>query len=253
MTTDAKPVKRTAVVVRAHKITDFFVGEFARIKSAELETDVEVFLSFDSAEPIEMPGFSNVHFFSKEDVFQRFKHFDAERPLWHNPDYIILDFYVKNPGYDYYWLIEYDVYFAGEWKDFFSRFSLNNADQITSAIKTPKDIFGAQFVKPEWVWWHALNFEPPNLVGCFFPVNRFSNMALKTLLEAYGREFFGYAEIFVPTIFFQCGLVLDDLYLYPDLCREDGFNYGGPVTIRPGFIHHPVRSAADTRARDGTY
>ena len=250
---DSVSRNKTAVVIRAHQVTDFFVGEFARIKAAESAVEVDVFLSFDSPEPIDMPGFSDVHFFSKEDVFQRFKHFDAERPLWHNPDYVILDFYLKNPGYEYYWLIEYDVYFAGEWKDFFSRFSLNNADQITSAIKTQKDIFGAQFVKPEWVWWRSLNFEPSNLVGCFFPINRFSNQALMTLLHEYRRDRFGYAELFVPTILLENGLVLDDLYLYPDLCREDGFNYCGPVTIRPGFIHHPVRCAADTRARDGSF
>ena len=35
-----------------------------------------------------------------------------------NFHFVMLDFYLKHAGYDYYWLIEYDVRFNGDWKKY---------------------------------------------------------------------------------------------------------------------------------------
>ncbi|MBD0258518.1 MAG: DUF3405 domain-containing protein, partial [Cytophagales bacterium] len=64
----------------------------------------------------------------------------------HFPLFAFLD---MNPGYDYYWVIEDDVRFSGDWKYFFDSFSAVDKDFLTSHIRT-----SAQ--EPDWPWWPYL-------------------------------------------------------------------------------------------------
>lgn len=48
--------------------------------------------------------------------------------------FVILYFSLLHPNYKYYWLIEDDVYFNGDWKDFFGEFEDNNSDLISSYL-----------------------------------------------------------------------------------------------------------------------
>ncbi|WP_209332967.1 DUF3405 domain-containing protein [Lunatimonas salinarum] len=61
----------------------------------------------------------------------------------------LLKFYLSHPNYDYYWCIEDDVDFSGDWSAFFEEFSSVDADFISSHIRRYQD-------EPEWPWWSAL-------------------------------------------------------------------------------------------------
>lgn len=238
--------RRDAIVFRAHYLDDFVIRQFHSLKSCEDKIQAKVFLSFDGDAGERVVAAKHFHRFTAEDARIKFANCNKEKPLWYNPDYIILDFWQKHPNFDYYWLIEYDVFWAGRWEEFFVRFLNNDCDFVTTALKTRSDIFGARYVQPQWVWWQHINYQPQFLVGCFFPVNRFSQKALKTLTEAYSKGLHGYSELLVPTVLYNAGCSLDDLYLYPDLCDEQTFNYEGPVNVRQGAIHHPLRSTPST-------
>ena len=58
----------------------------------------------------------------------------------------LLKFFKENLGYDYYWLVEDDVRFSGEWRTFFDSFAFNSSDFLSSFIETKAE-------NPNWYWW----------------------------------------------------------------------------------------------------
>jgi hypothetical protein len=60
--------------------------------------------------------------------------------------------------------------------------------------------------------------------GSFFPIVRFSNTALKTLLETNEKGYYAYGEGFVPTVLNMYGLKLDTLYRPDDTSRHFDVN-----------------------------
>ncbi|WP_209332810.1 DUF3405 domain-containing protein [Lunatimonas salinarum] len=94
----------------------------------------------------------------------------------------LLKFYLSHPNYDYYWCIEEDVDFSGDWRAFFEAFSSVGADFISSHIRRYQD-------EPEWPWWSALAhpyFVIPQKqrIRSFNPIYRISRAGLELLHKA---------------------------------------------------------------------
>ena len=98
----------------------------------------------------------------------------------------ILYFYKNNPLYHHYWLIEYDVFFNGNWKLLFENETilLSQADFVSCFIEkyNPNNA--------DWTWWTLHNNSGFKLLSSsksFNPICRFSNEALK-LLDTYLKQ-----------------------------------------------------------------
>jgi hypothetical protein len=61
----------------------------------------------------------------------------------------LLKFYLSHPNYDYYWCIEEDLDFSGDWNSFFDVFKSVDTDFISSHISHHQN-------EPGWPWWSAL-------------------------------------------------------------------------------------------------
>lgn len=66
-----------------------------------------------------------------------------------NFHFVMLEFFRRNPEFDYYWLVEYDVRFNGDWRDFFTFFKNKNEDFISAHIETVSD-------NPDWIRWKEI-------------------------------------------------------------------------------------------------
>ena len=126
-----------------------------------------------------------------------------------NMHHIFLDFFNQNHDYDYYWFMEYDVRFAGNWKDFFSFFELNNADFISSHIEYQEDA-------PSWTRWNEISLinisdEEIHLVKSFNPICRLSNKMLRMLQERSLLGDKGHYEVLLPTLANKFKLKLFDI------------------------------------------
>lgn len=144
-------------------------------------------------------------------------------------------FFHMHPDYNYYWLVEYDAVFTGNWGDLIAEFTTCNADLITSYIREYKK----KDEKSPWL--SSLKLVPSNGEGIeklfmsFNPVCRMSYQALDfldRLLRDSGNQ--GHAEILLPTILCHYGFKLVD------------FGGTGPF-VPEGFKnrfyiqdHHPV-------------
>ena len=95
----------------------------------------------------------------------------------------LLKFFKEHQEYDYYWMVEDDVRFSGDWKVFFNNFSTNHADFLASIIESKKE-------NPNWFWWSYLKTENENvseeqLLKSFNPIYRLSHQALLCIDEYF--------------------------------------------------------------------
>jgi len=119
----------------------------------------------------------------------------------------LLRYQLDHPEYEYYWLIENDVQYSGDWREFFDYFDGNDADYLTAHIYPHKAM-------PEWCWWRLKH---PNLrvplrkrIRSFNPVCRVSAAALKRIHRLLGDGWFGHNEVLMPTLLYLSGFRIED-------------------------------------------
>ena len=148
--------------------------------------------------------------------------------IWFYAHFRMLNFYIENPNYDYYWFFDDDVRMTN-WEAFFEGTDNDNSDflgyfifknnNIDSQPNVP-NIDDRTFSKNMWFErfpgdGDIMGNDITELFGSFFPVNRFSNRAMKKLLELNNEGFSGYSEGFVPTMLNKYGYKLSSL-IKPD-------------------------------------
>ena len=137
-----------------------------------------------------------------------------------------MNFYLSHPNYDYYWFFDDDV-------------KCDNWDGFFSAIKYDSDFLSYFVFKNAGVesqsdipmidnkthsgesWFNRFPGDKDTLpptkeyFGSFFPITRFTNDAMKSLLQLNVDGYYGYSEGFVPTSLNHLNYKLDTLFL-PD-------------------------------------
>ena len=205
--------------------------------------------------------------FTYEDLAQRFpfRTYDPQRPLDQgNATFPILAFFRERPHHPFYWRIEYDVVYEGDWLEFFSDFAGNGADLLTTTLYEPA-------VRPDWGWWSTLNKpecdpRPLKRLRAFMPIARLSRTACSVLDDAYGEGWSGHDEVAVPSILQSYGLRIEDLggtgAFTPEDAAEKFYSNApssrglAPGTFvcpphvpvrdpRPGRLYHPVKHRLD--------
>lgn len=136
------------------------------------------------------------------------KHSQHPGTFWsRNIDLPLMWYFHQNPGHDYYWVMEYDVRFTGQWMDLFRHFAASRSDLLATTL------FDYAF-RPGWDNWKTLKsprrIPEAGLVRALFPLYRLSNAALKALHEAYCDGWSGHYEVTIPTILKSQGFTLED-------------------------------------------
>lgn len=120
----------------------------------------------------------------------------------------LLLFSMRNPQYDYIWLIEYDVRFSGKWPWFFDYWRGSTAHFLTCRLQPHHE-------NPTWYWWKSLSLKDPlplpALIRSFNPIYRISRDACRFLVESARAGNVGHYEVLVPTLLLREGFVLEDL------------------------------------------
>jgi len=122
----------------------------------------------------------------------------------------LFSFYNSYPDFDYYWVIEDDVYYNGHWNNFFNNFSPNSirSDFISAHFKSFEQ-------DPYWFWWNSLkkNGDSENLpakLSSFNPIYRISKEAIIYLDQKMKDGWIGHHEILIPTLLYNAGFSLLD-------------------------------------------
>ena len=132
----------------------------------------------------------------------------AGHGLIDHPHFPVWSFFLSHRDYDYYWVVEYDVRFTGQWERFLSSFGRYGHDLITSHIRR----FDRE---PRWPWWGTLQHTGETIpqqkrLRSFNVIYRLSNRAMHYIHEAMAAGWRGYPEVLLPTLLFHGGFRLLD-------------------------------------------
>ncbi len=124
-----------------------------------------------------------------------------------NIDLPLMWYFNQHPGYDYYWLMEYDVRFTGHWMQFFRHYAASESDLLATTV------FDYAF-RPDWDNWRTLKsprrIPESDCVRALLSLCRLSNAALRAIHQAYCEGWSGHYEVAIPTILKTRGLTLED-------------------------------------------
>lgn len=176
--------------------------------------------------------------------------------------YPIINFWLSNK-YNYYWVIEYDIFLKIDWLLFFSYFNNSSADLICSHLTTKNS-------DPNWLWWPSLKSPEVLLESSkiddslklkgFFPIYRASKTALGVFHNAHLKGWMGHCEALLPTIAQENDLIVEDFNHWGNFYEEGnlGPNDGDPpysslrwrpeikkreiIKSKNTIIFHPVKN-----------
>lgn len=235
-------MKKNVICFKTHLLNKRIIREYQKMMTDCHASACDVVLLYDNSKedfkPSRVGG--ECILFNVDDLKRLgYRVHEKQSIVWWNADYPLLHFYKKNPNYEYYWMIEYDVHFKGCWKLFFDAFSENDSDLLATHV--------ASFAqKPQWGFWgiHNLDVKEENQRSIFFPVTRFSNRALKCLDEQNRSGKWGFCEVVVPTLLHVHGYKISDLgktYYDPKRFRPASMISVGPILLFPkNKLYHPV-------------
>ncbi|MDD1684075.1 MAG: DUF3405 domain-containing protein, partial [Methanoregula sp.] len=153
--------------------------------------------------------FERCYVIYESELFSRLPYPRSEGASVHaNVHFPILDFYLHHPEYDYYWVIEFDVRYTGDWGSFLRPYSASGHDFVTCHIRY-------FYEEPCWWWWDSLHhpvktFERTGYIRSFNVIYRISNRALALIHGALQDGWRGHPEVLLPTILYNSGCTLLD-------------------------------------------
>lgn len=144
--------------------------------------------------------------------------------IWFYAHFRMMNYYLSNPNYDYYWFFDDDVR-ADNWVDFFKGFENVNDDFISYFVFKNEMVEDQPHVPKIDSRTHSgggwfLRFPGDgdllpdtctNIFGSFFPIVRYSKRAMEELVKLNEQGYSGYSEGFVPTVLNDLGLKVSTL------------------------------------------
>lgn len=168
---------------------------------------------------------NNLNFDKKISEYHFWNPRNSRNIIWFYPHFRMLNFYIQNPDYDFYWFFDDDVK-AVNWIEFFKGFENNSSDflayyifknkNVESQSNVPK-IDNNTYSKEQWF----SRFPGPGdvlpktvneIFGSFYPFVRYSNKSMEALLKAHKEGFYGYSEGYVPTILNHLGFSMSTIF-----------------------------------------
>ncbi|MES2006380.1 MAG: hypothetical protein V4450_17815 [Bacteroidota bacterium] len=162
-----------------------------------------------------------------------------------------MDFFSKHGEYGYYWYIEYDVFFTGDWKIFLDFFKDVNKDFLSCDIRLYENT-------STWPWWQTLKHPEKkialaNRLRSFNPIYRLSAAALFFIQQQLYNKWSGHHEVLLPTLLYHNNFSLSDFGgdgEFVDKGAENKFYSKETFRWRPAFnkagglknkLYHPVK------------
>jgi hypothetical protein len=131
------------------------------------------------------------------------------KTLRKNPDLAIMRFFHGNPDFDYYWILEYDVRYTGDWGEFLDELCGSSADLLCAHFSSLRQ-------SPDWVHWGSfssadVNVVAADMVRAFLPFTRLSKEMMRAIDERCRNGWTGHPEVLWPTIAKTSGLQIEEI------------------------------------------
>lgn len=253
---------KQAVLYLTIKSNEWTLSSFHALEQS-LQGKADVYFAYrqqGDVLPVSLQNIENLFVFTS-DVLKELGYTPIERGrlMPGSNHFPLLKFYKENQGYDYYWLVEDDVRFSGEWKDFFGSFASCTSDFLSSVIETKAE-------NPTWYWWTSLKtgnevIAEEKLLKSFNPIYRLSSQALACIDAHLRIGWMGHYEVLLPTLLYNKGFLLEDFGGEGTFVRpgnnarfyDDTSMRIAPVLPddRKNYLFHPVKE--EKVRQDGSY
>lgn len=253
---------KQAVLYLTTKSNEWTLSSFHALEQS-LQGKADVYFAYHQQGdvlPVSLQNIENLFVFTS-DVLKELEYTPIERGklVPGSNHFPLLKFYKENQGYDYYWLVEDDVRFSGEWKDFFGSFASCTSDFLSSVIEIKAE-------NPTWYWWTRLKtgnevIAEEKLLKSFNPIYRLSSQALACIDAHLRIGWMGHYEVLLPTLLYNKGFLLEDFggegtFVRPEnnaKFYDDTSMRIAPVLPddRKNYLFHPVKE--EKVRQDGAY
>ncbi len=251
--------KEAAIVFITHFFDAAIEKRFRKLRK-ECSRLFDVFLLAEAGVAVPDALLPETHSFDFESLRSMARSVIGEKVVPGNCHLRSIDFFRRAPGYRFYWFVEYDVVYSGNWRRFFSSFDDDASDLLAAHVRLARD-------DAEWPW--ASTFGPgadrltdEERLIAFLPVHRISARGLEAVERKVAEGWIGHFEAIVPSALAHDGLSVADLggsgaftpadrvnrhYL---VCRPD-FSYfvgtlrcGPPIALRMvrNVLYHPCKT-----------
>lgn len=239
---------KVAVLFLSHVVDNDTIAEFKKI-SAAVEGIAEPYfllhVKMDATPDARLPGDALTF---TDEILRTLRYTPLTQAIVPgSAHYPLLNFFLAHNQFDFYWLVEFDVRFAGDWKTFFEANRLREADLLSCCIHHYAD-------SPDWYWWPHLNHPKKTIplqqrVRSFNPIYRISNAALAHLHQSQRDGWTGHFEVLVPTLLHRAEFKLVDLGGVGKFVADGGQNKfyteGENGTMRHRPCHEKTGAEAD--------
>lgn len=246
-------VRCQVILLLCHEISDSIAKEFERISKRQMPRDDCLILFHQKAESGAscLAPLRKYVFTDQSLATLPYKWLFEAKVTPGSTHFPLMEFFSKFPDYDYYWLIEGDVKFSGNWERFFLRFVESEADFLACHIRQYAD-------EPGWYWWPMFSHPKEEIqmserVASFNPIYRISRRALIYLDEKHREGWCGHFEVLIPTLLLHGGFQLRDIggrgqFVVPGeknrFYTKKTFRHAPPfrrVGWRKNKLYHPVK------------
>ncbi|MEH3111742.1 beta-1,6-N-acetylglucosaminyltransferase [Pedobacter terrae] len=137
------------------------------------------------------------YFAISEDIFPANTHF----PL--------LRFFLEYPDYEYYWIINSEIYSVNELNHFFLDIEQSDADFLSLSFKSLEEL-------KDWPWWQSLIYKlkplsDQELIKSDNTIYRISNSALEFIHCCLSAGWSGHHEVLLPSLLNKAGFNLQNI------------------------------------------
>lgn len=205
---------KVTVLFLAHFIEDSVILKYEKLWS-ELSKVYDLYWVLHTDNGIDYQSLldRNINIFTFNlDQLNKLNYSPISERLYGSEHFIMEYFFHQHPEYEYYWGIEYDVIFTGNWNVLFNAFKNSDADLLSSHIEIYED-----GVNSQWDWWNVISFaeedkvEKEKLVKSFNTIYRISARALRFLDEYLQKDNNGdFYELIMATPLYHHGFKLID-------------------------------------------
>ena len=246
--------EKQAVVFVTHTQNSEIGRHFARLQS-EVAGLVDVFVCLDASDPTQPcePNFPVDFRIAREDAARvlprRYQESRERTGGLLNGGYTDLAYWPalmddRLASYKYLWILEYDVDYSGDWRDFFTRTMPSSADLLGTTIFPRTQ-------SKDWVFWESFR-SPPEVpfeaqLRSFIPIARFSRRMLEVYTDAVSdSRWGGHTEALFPTIAHFNQLRVEDLggegpFCPPEWRSKNYVNTPLDAKLSPGtFVYRPA-------------
>ena len=202
---------KQAVLLSTHFINDFVINSYHKF-CQDLMHGYDVFLlvNVNDKSKLSVPTGVQCYLCDLESVNGLGYNPIRENLLPGSCHFPLLRFYKDNPQYDFYWFIEYDVYFTGDWSVLMDDCSSNLREYDFLSCQVERFNISRNL---GWKWWYDSNnagFALEDSIKGFNPICRYSNQALSCLDEYLRNGYSAHSEVMITSCLYHAGMKIGD-------------------------------------------